>query len=118
MNIANVTSRFALVANLDNSEIYKWRILIGDACNYVYSHLKKRALNKNEKRRVEVLCALYAYRLYSLYKAENITLFTAGDVRIESSGDEIKKANDLWYEYAGKWRDLIDSENFLFGRVI
>lgn len=118
MNIANVTSRFALVANLDNSEIYKWRILIGDACNYIYSHLKKRNLSKNDKRRVEVLCAIYAFRLYSLCNAENITSFTAGDVRIESSGNDIKKADRLWNEYAGKWHDLIDSENFLFGRVI
>lgn len=75
MNIANVTSRFALVANLDNSEIYKWRILIGDACNYVYSHLKKRALNKNDKRRVlditkQELCNPYP-RHYNVDKMFN-----------------------------------------------
>lgn len=50
MNIANVTSRFALLSGLDNSEIYKWRTLIDDACDYVKAITVKDNLRESKRR--------------------------------------------------------------------
>lgn len=122
MNIANVTSRFALLTGLDNSEIYKWKTLIDDACSYVGSLIKKKNPDSDEKSRIEMLCAVYAFRLYSLCNDdERITSFTAGDVEITSSAaNSILRAERLWQEYAQKSEDLIGADNsgFLFGRVM
>lgn len=118
MNIANVTSRFSMLAGLDNSEIYKWRTIIDDACAYISSHIIKENPDDVDTKRIEMLCAIYALKLYSLCNDENITSFTAGDVHITSPDGGISKADRLWKEYAKKSGDLISSDNFLFGRVI
>lgn len=118
MNIANITSRFALVSGLDKSETYKWHALIDDACNYVGAHIKKQSLDKVDEERAEMLCALYAFRLYCLCNDDNISSFTAGDVSITSPDGGTQRADRLWQEYTEKSTDLIDDNNFLFGRVI
>ena len=118
MNIANVTSRFALLAGLDNGEIYKWRTLIEDACDYVGSILRKKDNDDTENRRIEMLCAVYALRLYSLCNEDNITSFTAGDVKLTSSANGKQNAQALWEDYAKQSSDLIRTEGFLFGRVV
>ncbi|MCD8026476.1 MAG: hypothetical protein LUF33_06020 [Clostridiales bacterium] len=114
MNIANVIPRFALVSGLDNSGIYKWRPLVEDACSYIENHLIRDDLNDDDKRRLEMLCAVYAFKLYSLCNDEDITSFTAGDVQITSPTDIKSRAESLWQEYAGGAADLIavaDSED-------
>lgn len=118
MNVANITSRFALLTGLDNSSLYKWRVLIDDACAYIKSHTKKTALDESETKRLEMLCAVYAFRLYCMCNDENITSFTAGDVQITSPDGAKDKAELLWKEYSEKSQDLIDTSNFIFGRVI
>lgn len=118
MNIANVTSRFALLSGLDNSEIYKWRTLIEDACDYVKAITVKDNLDESETRKLEMLSAVYALKLYSLCNDENITSFTAGDVQITSPKSCENKVERLWKEYSEKYSELIDTKEFLFGRVI
>lgn len=118
MNIANVTSRFALLSGLDNSEIYKWKTLIDDACDYVKSITIKENLDESETGKLEMLCAAYALKLYSLCNDENITSFTAGDVQIASPKSGESKGERLWKEYSEKYSELIDTKSFLFGRVI
>ena len=117
MNVTNITSRFALLTGLDNSSLYKWRVLIDDACAYIKSHTKKSNLDESETKRLEMLCAVYAFRLYSMCNDENITSFTAGDVHITSPDGE-NKAESLWKEYSQKSQGLIDTSSFIFGRVI
>lgn len=118
MNIANVTSRFALLSGLDNDEIYKWKTLIDDACDYVGSIVVKKNPDESETRKIEMLCAAYAFKLYSLCNDENITSFTAGDVQITSPESSESKGERLWKEYCQKFGELIDTKNFLFGRVM
>lgn len=118
MNIANVTSRFALLAGLDNGEIYKWRTLVDDACDYVSSILLNKENDDIQNRRIEMLCAVYAFRLYSLCNEENITSFTAGDVKLTSSAGSKQNAQVMWEDYVKRSADLIRTEGFLFGRVI
>lgn len=118
MNIANVTSRFVLLSGLDNSEIYKWKTLIDDACDYVKSITVKENPDESETGKLEMLCAVYALKLYSLCNDENITSFTAGDVQITSPKSGESKGERLWKEYSEKYSGLIDTKSFLFGRVI
>lgn len=117
MNVVNITSRFALLTGLDKAELYKWRVLIDDACAYIKSHTKKTELDESETKRLEMLCAVYAFRLYSMCNDENITSFTAGDVHI-TSPDVGSKAESLWKEYSQKSQDLLDTKGFIFGRVV
>lgn len=118
MNIANVITRFGLLTGIQNDEIYKWKALIDDACDYVDSILVKRELSERESRKVEMLCAVYALKLYSLCNDENITSFTAGDVHITSPENRINRGEKLWREYSEKCRGLVDTKDFLFGRVV
>ena len=118
MNIANVTSRFAMISGLDGNEVYKWRTLIDDACVYIETHSKTKNPDENEIKRLEMLCAVYAFRLYCMCNDENKTSFTAGDVKITSPDGGKNKGESLWKEYVGKSGDLIDTQSFLFGRVI
>lgn len=118
MNIANVTSRFALFAGLKNDEIYKWKSVIDDACEYIKSIVVKDCLSESETRKIETLCAAYALKLYSLCNEENITSFTAGDVRISSPGGAKDKGERLWKECCENCGGLINTKKFLFGRVI
>lgn len=118
MNIANITSRFALLCGIDKEEAYKWRALIDDAIAYVQSILVKDNLSKSDKSRVEVLCAVYAHKLYRLCNDESISSFAVGDVRVTSPQVPDTSAENLWREYAQKAQDLIRDEKFLFGRVM
>ncbi|MEE0913791.1 MAG: hypothetical protein U0L76_04300 [Ruminococcus sp.] len=117
MNIANVTSRFSMLSGLSNSEIYKWRTLIEDACAYVETHLVKDDPDESDTKRIEMLSAVYALKLYSLCNDDNITSFTAGDVHITSPDSSKSRADRLWLEYSQKCADLIGTENFLFGVI-
>lgn len=118
MNIANIISRFALVSGVENSEIYRWRTLIDDAVSYVNSLVKKSDTDENDNRRLEMLCAVYAFKLYELCNDESISSFSVGDVKVASSAERSGRAEKMWREYAEKAQDLISDEKFLFGRVI
>ncbi len=120
MNIANVASRFAQLAGISNSQIYSWKSVIDDACSYVQSIVTKSDLETADKLRLETLCAIYAYRLYSLCNEEEIASFTAGDVQItsSSSADSGSRAERLWKEYSEQCRDLLQDNSFLFGAVM
>lgn len=118
MNIANITSRFALLCGLDKDEAYKWRALVDDATAYVQSIVVKDNLSESDIRRVEVLCAVYAHKLYRLCNDESISSFSVGDVRVTSPAAADTAADNLWREYAEKAQDLISDEKFLFGAVM
>lgn len=117
MNIANITTRFALLCGIDKDEAYKWRT-VDDATAYVQSILVKDNLSESDKRRVEALCAVYAHKLYRLCNDESISSFSVGDVSVTSPKTSDISAENLWKEYAQKAQDLISDEKFLFGRVM
>lgn len=118
MNIANVTSRFALLSGLSNSEIYNWKGLIDDACVYVNSIVIKENLDAADIVRIETLCAVYAYRLYSLCNEQEISSFKAGDVSVTSSAKGRENADRLWQEYLEQYSDIVQNKRFLFGAVM
>lgn len=118
LNIANVTSRFALLSGLSNSEIYEWKGIIDDACSYVSSIVIKENPDASDNIRLEALCAVYAYRLYSLCNEQEISSFKAGDVSITSPAGGTNKAEKLWQEYLTAYSDLVENKSFLFGAVM
>ena len=100
MNIANITKRFALYSGIDGAEAYKWKSIIDDAVVYVNSIVTKENLSEDDELRLENLCAVYAFKLYSLCNDDSISSFSAGDL-----------------EYADKSQDLIGREKFLLGVI-
>lgn len=119
MNIAEVTSRFALLSGIDNERLFKWKPLIEDACAYVESISTIKTPSIAQTKRLEMLSAVYALKLYSRCGDEKITSFTAGDVTIASSANGAASADELWKEYLSESSDIVDAgSDFLFGRVI
>lgn len=117
MNIANITKRFALYSGIDGAEAYKWKSIIDDAVVYVNSIVTKGNLSEDDELRLENLCAVYAFKLYSLCNDDSISSFSAGDLIISSSADGESRAEKLWREYADKSQDLIGREKFLLGVI-
>lgn len=118
MNIANVTKRFMLISGADSQEAYRWRDLIDDACKYVASITIKDDINSADVSRLEMLCAVYAFRLYTLCNDNEITSFSVGDVRVASPRNAKLRGEELWEKYKHISSDLIDTDSFLFGRVM
>ena len=119
MNISKVTERFLTISGLKSDDAEKWRVLIDDACEYIESIQIKTDLSDYDTRRIEMLCAVYVYRLYCLCKDDAaVTSFTGGDVHITSPDGSQKNGEKLWLDYAEKSGDLIDSGKYIFGGVI
>lgn len=118
MNIATITGRFALLCGIDKREAAAWRPLIEDACAYINSHLLVDDPDEAQKKRLEMLCAAYAYKNYCMCNDNSLSSFTAGEVHIASPVRQEKRAKELWNSLLSESGDLIRSENFLFGRVI
>ena len=74
--------------------------------------------DSGQTARLEMLSAVYAFRLYGLLGENQLTQFVAGDVRLTSSADGLKRAERLWKELAKSSADLIRTDEFIFGRVI
>lgn len=117
LNIGNITERFELLSGIDETEVPKWKSLINDACNCVYSKVKKENLTEDDISRLDFLCAVYACRLYLAAIPSEPTSFAAGDFRVNSSADKAEKIEKLWKEVSEKYSDLLHSKNFLFGAV-
>ena len=94
MNIANITKRFALYSGIDGAEAYKWKSIIDDAVVYVNSIVTKENLSEDDELRLENLCAVYAFKLYSLCNDDSISSFSAGDLKISSSADGESRAEN------------------------
>lgn len=117
LNIANVMERFVILSGIDKSECAHWQTVVDDACDYIEAHSLIKEPNHSQMKRLEMLSAAYAYRLYCRCNDNNITSFTAGEVKIISRGGN-NRAETLWKELAAKSKDLIENEEFLFGRVM
>ena len=118
MNIANVCDRFLALADIEADELQRWRGLIEDACLYVTSRCIKEKTGSADERRLEMLGAAYAFKLFAACGSGQLREFTAGDVKLASSAGKQDQAEKLWRELAGDCSDLIDTGGFLFGRVI
>ena len=118
MNIARVTDRFAVLAELNSSELVRWRPLIEDVCRWVEAHCTVQTPDSEQTKRLELLSAAYALRLFSMSGGRQLSQFVAGDVRLTSPADAAKKAEQLWRELAAGNTDLIQTGGFIFGRVM
>ena len=84
----------------------------------MYSRITKSELSANDERRLELLCAVYAYRLYAMCRQNDFSSFKAGDVSFTSPARKADNAEKLWLEQLAKCDDLIKKDGFLFGRVV
>ena len=84
------------------SDMCRWRVLLDDACRYVEDHATVKAPDEGQTRRLEMLAAAY----------------TAGDVRIGSSGDSGGTAAQMWELLCADNADLLNTNGFLFGRIV
>ena len=116
MNIANVTTRFAAYTGLSGDELLSQSALIESAADYIDSITAVENPGEQQTRRLENLCAVYAYRLYET-RGSDVTSFTAGDVKFTSSAGGKGAAQALWTEQKRECSDLLRAENFLFGRM-
>lgn len=117
MNIAGVTDRFAVLADVDSSELSRWSPLVEEACRLVQSRCRVREPDSEQTGRLELLSAAYAFRLYAMGGGQ-LSQFVAGDVRLTLPADAADRAERLWRELEANNADLIEGGGFIFGRVI
>ena len=115
MNIANITKRFALYSGIDGAEAYKWKSIIDDAVVYVNSIVTKENLSEDDELRLENLCAVYAFKLYSLCNDDSISSFSAGDLKISSSADGESVPKSCGGNMPTSHRTLSAEKNFCLG---
>ena len=118
MNTGSIVEKFELLSGTESGDSLKWRSIIDDACAYVYSRITKGRLTYNDERRLELLCAVYAYRLYAMCGKSEATSFKAGDVTVTSPANEAERAEKLWQDQLIKCSDLVRKEGFLLRRVV
>ena len=117
MNIANVDERFMMLAGVRPDEMCRWRGLVEDALEYIGAHTRVGSPDEAQTRALELLAAAYAYRLFEICNASNLTSFTAGDVKLTSSARE-GSAEKLWRSLCSEYSGLIDTKGFMFGRIV
>ena len=118
MSIENVTDRFMAMAGIDSEELPKWSALISYACDFVQSRCVTDDPDRDQTRRLEMLCAVYALKLFGMCGDNDLTQFVAGDVRLALSADRHTPAHRLWEELALHNADLVRVGGFLFCRVL
>ena len=99
----------------DVSEMCRWRGLIEDACRYVEAHAAVTAPDREQSARLELLAAAYAYRMLEICDTDRLTSFTAGDVKFTSSDG---RAEQLWQQLCRDNSDLLNTNGFIFGRIV
>lgn len=107
-----------MLSGVENKELSKWRTLIDDACAFVEEHAVVDNPDKMQTRRMELLSAAYAFRLYEMCSDDNVTSFTAGDVKITSSAAGRGRSEKIWNELCSQSGDIINTDGFVFGRIV
>ena len=108
-------SVFALYSGIDGAEAYKWKSIIDDAVVYVNSIVTKGDLSEDDELRLENLCAVYAFKLYSLCNDDSISSFSAGDLKISSSADGESVPKSCGGNMPTSRRTLSAEKNFCLG---
>lgn len=117
MDTAAVYQRFRELAGLDAGDT-RFLSLANDACRFIESRKCDRELSESEEKRLELLAAAYAFRLFSMCGSEEFSSFAAGDIRITLSAKTREKAESLWNALRAENADLFSGSGFLFGRVM
>lgn len=117
MNIAGAYSRFKALGGLNEAEAAACRPLVELACDYVNAHSKTGDTDGERREAFEELAAAYALKLYDCCSDSDLTSFTAGDVKFTSSAGAGGRGERLWKALCEAYKDLINTGNFIFGRV-
>lgn len=117
MNIANITAKFSAFSGLTEDELVSQGAVIESAVEFITAHSTVPNPTEEQTQRLETLCAAYAYRLYDMCNGADITSFTAGDVKITSSGGGKNSGEKLWQETKNVNGDLIQVDDFIFRRM-
>lgn len=117
MNIANITARFAALTGVSGDELFNLSDLIDTAVSYINAHSKVENPDEEQTKRLEMLCAAYAFWLYDMCNDAGVTSFTAGDVKLTSSAGGKSRGQSLWLELQRSGSDLLRGDSFIFGRM-
>lgn len=107
-----------MLSGVENKDLGKWRTLIDDACGFIEGHTVVSDPDDKQIRRMELLSAAYAFKLYEMFSDDKVTSFTAGDVKITSSAEGKSRSEKIWSELCSQSSDLIDTTDFIFGRIV
>lgn len=121
MNIETVLSRFALIADLDPTDLEPWRVICQDSISDIEIKLKEELVpSLEDTRRLEVAAAALAFYRYVLYRASKIgtDIFSAGDIQIKSDvKTSVQTAYSVWRDTRNSITDLLIDSDFVFESV-
>lgn len=111
--LKNVLKRFSVISGLKGEEFSKWSFLCNDCLNYVLEHILKEELNEKEEQKICSLAAAIAFYKLTLYDFDEVTSFTAGDVRITKESMQ-KNAEKIMNEEMKSCIDITDFGSVCF----
>ena len=117
MNIANITAKFSAFSGLSGDELSEQSTVINTAAEYIEAHTVPGAPNAEQVKKLETLCAAYAYKLYDMCNDSGITSFTAGDVKLTSPNGGKGSGERVWQEFREIYGGLLRGDGFIFGRM-
>ncbi len=120
MNIQDILTRFALIANLTLEEASPWLTLCSDAAEEIKMILKETVNVDANSRRLTTAAAALTFYKYTLYRSSGTGMekFNAGDIKIENDFElSVKIAKKIWNEAKDSICDIINDKDFYFGQV-
>lgn len=113
MDIEDVFERFALMADLSAEEAEKYKPLCMDAAAEI-----ERNAKTNDKKAQGILCAAAAalclYRWALVSASSMCESFSAGDIRVTKSRENISAAKEIWIELKTAAAPYLNDDGFIF----
>ncbi len=113
MRLNETINRFALVSGLEPEEVSKWTVLCCDASKEVERMVPRGVtLSEEDTIRLSRGAGIYAYYKYCMYAyVTKVKAFTAGNVSVTISQDEVEHAEKLWKAERESLCDILGEES-------
>ncbi len=113
MRLNETINRFALVSGLEPEEVSKWTVLCCDASKEVERMVPGGVkLSEENVLRLSRGAGIYAYYKYCMYAyVTKVKGFTAGNVSVTISQDEMEHAEKLWKAERESLCDILGEES-------
>ena len=98
MRLNETIERFTLVSGLEPEEVSKWTVICSDASNEIQRMVLPGVKYTEENiLRLSKAAGVLAYYKYCMYAhVTKVRAFTAGDVSVTVTQDEMEHAEKLW----------------------
>lgn len=120
MDLQEILTRFALIANLNLEEAAPWITICNEAASQLRSKLKDPDSEDKNSERLNAAAAALSFYKYTIYRSSGLGMnnFSIGDIRINSDSKiSIDTAKSILDDAMSDIHDLLLDNDFLFKRM-